>query len=253
MGLKRQLLRYVMFAGIPYFIARRIEKYFWANIDSKSEKKIQKELEDKSEFDKLSKPSKDAVDNRGGFLVPVVSWLTTIIMKDLAVKVAIGGAVSATIWAETADNAAAQLVKYGSAILAAPGKKFVSLYNRIRRIDPQHSMDIRQILFDTELTNEDKLKLLKIKVESVLKNLKGSKRKQFILFLIATLFFSVNGNFALFAWFMDRLRALIGTGDDVDTIRESIIEVYKEYNAPLPRDLAEVFPEEIIHSITNID
>ena len=54
---------------------------------------------------------------------------------------------------------------------------------------------------------------------------------------------------------MERLRALSGTNDDIDTIREYIIiiESYIEFNAPLPRELAEVLPKEIIQSITNID
>mgnify|MGYP001820863080 CR=1 FL=1 len=64
------------------------------------------------------------------------------------------------------------------------------------------------------------------------KKLKGSKRQQFILFVIATILFSVGRNFTLFAWFMDRLRMLIGTGDDADTIREHVIECYREFNAP---------------------
>ena len=90
-------------------------------------------------------------------------------------------------------------------------------------------------------------------MESVLKNLKGSKRKQFILFVISTILFSVGGNFALFAWFMEGLRSLIGTGDDVDIVREYILECYREYNAPLPQELAEVLPDDIIKSITNIN
>lgn len=87
-------------------------------------------------------------------------------------------------------------------MLAAPGKKFVRLYGRIKKIDPPHSLDIKQILFDNALTNNEKLELLKIKLEHVLKNLSGSKRRQFILFVIATILFSVNGNFTLFTWFM---------------------------------------------------
>lgn len=86
-------------------------------------------------------------------------------------------------------------------MLSAPGRKFARLYNRIRGIDPQYSMDIKQILFDREITNQDKLELLKIKIESALKNLKGSKRRQFILFVIATILFSVNDHIALSTWF----------------------------------------------------
>jgi len=108
----------------------------------------------------------------------------------------------------------------------------VRFYSKIKKkIDPQHSMDIKQILFDSELTNQDKVKLLKIKIEHVLKNLKDSKHKQFIFFVIATILFSVDGNFTLFAWFIDRLQMLIGIGDDADIIREYVIKCYREYNA----------------------
>ena len=138
-------------------------------------------------------------------------------------------------------------------MLATPGKKFVRLYNRLKGVDPQYSLDIKEILFDKELTNQDKLDLLKIKIESALKNLRGSKRRQFILFILATILFSVDGNFALFAWFMDRLRALLGTNDDLDTFRGYIIESYREFNAPLPRELSEDLPTAIIESITSIE
>lgn len=77
-------------------------------------------------------------------------------------------------------------------MLSAPGKRFVRLYRKLKGVDPQHSTEIRKILFNNELTNKDKVELLKIKLESVLKNLKGSKRKQFIFFVIATILFSTN-------------------------------------------------------------
>lgn len=246
------LFRYLIFIGIPYIIAKRIETYFWKHASPELKKELNKKLKELPELDTVSESSKDALGNRGG-ASPIVLWLVKVAMNDFAIKVAIAGAVGSTIWAETADNAAAQLAKYGSAMLSAPGKRFVRLYNRIKGIDPQHSMDIKEILFNSELTNKDKVELLKIKIESVLKNLKGSKRKQFILFVIATVLFSVGGNFTLFAWFMERLRALIGTGDDADTVREYVIECYREYNAPLPEELAEVLPDDIIKSITNIN
>lgn len=246
------LFRYLIFIGIPYVIAKRIEKYFWKHASPELKKELNKKLKDLPELDTISEHSKDALDTRGG-ANPLILWVVKVLINDFAIKAAIAGAVGASIWSETADNAAGQLAKYGSAMLSAPGKKFVRLYRRIKRVDPQHSMDIKEILFNNELTNKDKVALLKIKIESVLKNLKGSKRKQFILFVIATILFSVGGNFTLFAWFMERLRALIGTNDDVDTVREYVIESYKEFNAPLPRELVEILPDEIIQSITNID
>jgi hypothetical protein len=143
------------------------------------------------------------------------------------------------------------LAKYGSAILSTPGKRFVHLYKRINAIDPQHSIDVKEILLENQLDNRDKVELLKIKLQSVLKNLKGKKRKQFILFVIATILFSVNGNFVLFAWFMERLRELIGTHDDADTILECVIECYRDYNAPIPQELMEISREDIMKSITD--
>ena len=246
------LFRYLIFIGIPYFIAKHIEKYFWEHASPELKKELNKKLKDLPELDTVSEHSRDSLDTRGG-ANPVILWVVKVVISDFAIKAAIAGAVGASIWSETADNAAGQLAKYGSAMLSAPGKKFVRLYRRIKGVDPQHSMDIKEILFNNELTNKDKVELLKIKIESVLKNLKSSKRKQFILFVIATILFSVGGNFTLFAWFMERLRALIGTNDDVDTVREYVIESYREFNAPLPRELVEILPDEIIQSITNID
>ena len=246
------LLRYLIFVGIPYIVARHIEKYFWKHASPELKKELHKKLKDLPELDTVSETTKDSLDTRGGANIFVV-WLVKVVVRDLGIKTAIAGAVGASIWSETADNAAAQLAKYGSALLATPGKKFLRLYNRIKGIDPQHSVDIKEILLDRELTNQDKLDLLKIKIESALKNLNGSKRKQFILFVIAAILFSVGGNFALFAWFVERLRALLGTNDDVETLREYIIESYREYNAPLPQELAEKLPTAIVESITSIE
>lgn len=243
------LLRYLIFVGIPYFIGKRIEKYFWEHASPELKRELDKKLKNLPELDTIPEHNKDSLDIRGG-ANPVILWVMKVIMSDFGIKAAITGAVTASIWADTADNSAAQLAKYGSAILSAPGKKFARLYHKIKGVDAQHSMDIKEILFDKKLANKDKVELLKIKIASVLKKLKGPKRKQFILFVISMLLFSVGGNFPLFAWFMERLRALIGTNDDVDTIREYIVESYKEFNAPLPREL---FPDEIIQSITSID
>ena len=241
------LFRYLIFIGVPYVIATRIEKYFWKHANPE----LKKELEELPELDTVSEATKDSLDTRGN-TNPVIVWFAKVVMSDFGIKAAIAGAIGASIWSETADNTAAQLSKYGPAMLAAPGKKFVRLYNRIKGIDPQHSLAIKEILFDKELTNNDKAELLRIKIDSVLKDLKGSKRKKFILFVIAAILFNVNGDVALFTWFMERLRALIGTNDDVDTIQKYLIESYREYNAPLPEELAKVLPDAIVKSITNI-
>ena len=147
----KKLFRYLIFSGIPYFIAKRIETYFWKHASPELKKELNKKLKELPELDTVSESSKDALGNRGG-ANPVVLWFVKVVMNDFAIKTAIAGAVGSSIWSETADNAAAQLAKYGSAILSAPGKRFVRLYNKIKGIDPQHSMDIKQILFNSELT-----------------------------------------------------------------------------------------------------
>jgi len=187
-----------------------------------------KKLKDLPELDTVSESTTDSLGIRRG-TNQVILWIVKVVISAFRIKAAIAGAVGAYTWSETANNSAAQLAKYDSAMLSAWGNRSARLYSIIKGVDTQHSMDIKEILFNNELTKKDKVELLKIKIKSVLKNLKGSKRKQFILFVIATiLLFSVGGNFPLFAWFMERLRALIGTSDDVDTVREFVIESYRE-------------------------
>ena len=113
------LFRYLIFVGIPYFIAKRIEKYFWEHASPELKKELNKELKDSPELDTLSEHTKDPINTRGG-ANPVILWITKVVMSDFAIKTAIAGAVGASIWSETADNAAAQLAKYGSAMLSAP-------------------------------------------------------------------------------------------------------------------------------------
>ena len=221
--MKKIILRYLVFVVIPYFIAKKLEKHFWQNASPELKKQFKKQLKQIPQYDTLPEQNKESLDTRGENN-PVVYWSTKVIIEDIAIKAGIAGVVGASIWSETADNAAGQLAKYGSAMLTAPGKKFVRLYKKIRKVDPQHSIDIKEILFDKYLTNEDKVELLKIKIKSTLKNLRGSKRKQFIILIISLILFSSGGNFTLFAWFMDRLRLLLGANDDVDTVREWVLE-----------------------------
>nr|YP_010516881.1 hypothetical protein ON958_pgp037 [Haslea pseudostrearia]UXN44663.1 hypothetical protein [Haslea pseudostrearia] len=108
MKINRIVLRYLVFVIIPYLIANSLEKLVWKHADSKSIEKIRKELPD---FEKLSEHSKYELDKRGGVIDPILAWLTKVKIANFAIKVAIGGAVSASIWSETADNAAAQLGK----------------------------------------------------------------------------------------------------------------------------------------------
>jgi hypothetical protein len=255
--LGRFLLRYLVFIGIPYLVGKRIEKYMWHRLNPEIKQRLNKELKKLPKIENISDETRNALDNRGGAGPGVLVWLTKLIVVDFGLKSAIAGGIFATIWSGNADTAAGQIAKYGSAILTAPGHKFKNLYKRLKRLkglNPQHTQDIREILLDRELDDMDKLELLKIKIRQAFKELRGPKRKEFILFVLALLLFSLGGNTTAFCWFLHRLKALLGTGtDDEDNLRNALIQVYWEYNAPLPKELVENLPAEILQSIRSLE
>lgn len=248
----RYVLRYLICIGIPYLIAKQIEIHIFSKMDLETKLKLNKEAEKFQDLENISEGTRNGLNNRGG-ASPVLFWLAKIITQDFAIKVGFAGGIFGSIWGTTADNAAAVVAKYGSAMLAAPGRKFKYLYKKLTGLDVLDAKrDIREILLDKELTNVEKLELLKVRIQQCLKNLKTSKRKQFILFIIATLLFSQSGNVAAFAWFMERLRAILG-GDNPEEndehIRNALIDIYREYNAPLPKEL---MPPEILDAMKNL-
>lgn len=73
----------------------RIEKYFWDHADPKLKKQIKQKLKEAPELDSISHHSKDTLDKRGGFMEPVILWLTKVVVVYFPIKVAIAGA---SIW-----------------------------------------------------------------------------------------------------------------------------------------------------------
>ena len=88
----KYFIRYLVFVGIPYFIAKRIERYFWKHADPELKQELNKKLKELPELDRISGSSKDALNKRGGGN-RVVLWLVKIIMNDFEIKTAIAGAV----------------------------------------------------------------------------------------------------------------------------------------------------------------
>lgn len=165
----------------------------------------------------------------------VTFWFTKVFVIDFAVKVAIGAGIVATTWGSTADNAAINVVKLGTAILQSPGNKLKNFYKKLRGIDPEHSQNIQEILLDKNLSITKKLELVRIKVEQIAKNLKGVKRKKFILFVMTTLIFLfglLTGNIGVFAVIIESLRALIKMNRKEGFIG-AFIDVYCEYNVSI--------------------
>ena len=268
--LSKLLLRYLVFVGIPFVIARRLEKFMMNRLSPEVKAKLNEELkrfpdtevQKFPDIEDVSENTRNSLDNRGG-ADPITVWLAKILVVDFGIKAAIAGGLGASIWSGTADTAAASIAKYGSAILSAPGKnkKLVRFVNKLRGIDPKYD-DIKAVLLDNQLSVSDKLEVLKIKIEQTVKELKGVKRTKFILFVIATLLFFFGsgkllppGTNTAFAALMERLRALLGINDADENIRKTLIEVYYEYNAPLPNELIpeEKIPQAIKDAINGIE
>jgi hypothetical protein len=214
----KYVLRYLIFVGVPYALAKKIEKrYFKLNEDS---------------GDKSGGPE---LDFRGGefFTAGVIAFL----MKDFACRVGITGWVGSTIWYDTADNAVEQILKYTGAIIAAPGHKFIRIIERFRNIDKNHTLDIKEILLEKNISSREKCELIKLKIQYALKNLKGKKRITFITTTMALLVFFLGNGTPTFAYFMASLRELLGGVNDQESLKNYIIDIYSEYNAPLPKEL----------------
>ena len=93
---KKILFRYFIFVGVPYFIARCIEKYFWKNASPKFKKELNKKLKDLLELDTVLEHTKNGLYIRIG-ANPVVLWFAKVVISDLAIKVAIVRTVGAYI------------------------------------------------------------------------------------------------------------------------------------------------------------
>lgn len=90
---------------------------------------------------------------------------------------------------------------------------------------------------EKNISNKEKCELIMLKVQYALKNLKGKKRVTFIAATIALLVFFLGNGTLVFAYFMANLRELLGGEEDQDSIKSYIIEIYREYNTPLPKEL----------------
>jgi hypothetical protein len=225
----KYLLRYLVFVGVPYIVARKIEKRYQQHLRSKNNP------DDKPDNLDVDSSIKDGLKIRGGEIL--ISSIVAFFMKDLAFRLAITGLVGSTIWSDTADTAIEQVLKYAGPIMAAPGYKFKNVVKRLQKIDSKYTLDIKEILLEKNFSNKEKLELIKIKIQYALKNLKGRKRSIFLMTTLALLTFFLGNGTPAFTYFMSGLREFLGGKDDQDTMRDYIIDIYREYNAPLPEEL----------------
>ena len=78
-----------------------------------------------------------------------------------------------------------------------------------------------------------------------MKNLKGRRRAVFIATTIALLTFLLGNGTPAFTYFMTGLREVLDGKDDEDSIKDYIIDLYREYNAPLPEELVTMITNEL--------
>lgn len=234
--MSRYFLRYLLFVGVPYIIARKIEKHL------KNKERSRKKLTDNN-FS--SENSEKPLSIRGGIINPITAWFYAAVFQDFAIKVAIVSAVNASIWGDSADMAVQRITKYAGAVTAVPGNKLRRVVQKLRKVDPTLPKSIQEIILDKELTNSEKAEMLRIQIEYSLKNIKGKKRIKFLLFILAVLIFFFGKSFPLVAWVMKQLQELVGDNGDVDEMKDYLIELYQDYNAPLPKKLVETISEEL--------
>ena len=219
----KYILRYLIFVGVPYTIARQTEKIY------------KRYLKGKNNPD--NKPDSDTkpIDLRGGenFTTSIKEW----IIENLAFRIAISSLIMSSIWYDTADNVINQLFLYSKSIVAAPGYRFIGIITKFRNMDHNHALDIKEILLEKNISNRDKFELIQLKIQYALKHLRGKKRACFITATIALLTFFLGNDSAIFAYFMANLRELLGGENDQESLRSYIIGIYREYNAPLPKEL----------------
>jgi len=169
------------------------------------------------------------------------------LLKDRSFRAAIVATFATVIGTEFHQQIIDALIKCSPTIIACPKDK-IRLTSKVRKIlrATQYTQfeEIKEILLNDAITTSDKLELLIIKVKAVLRNLRGIKRNYFILTLLSLLIFLYGNNTVAFTTFWSSLRELFGATPLSDDVDEYLIDLYREYNAPLPEDL--------VRNITNI-
>lgn len=82
-----------------------------------------------------------------------------------------------------------QILKYVGAITAVPSHRLTNIIKKLRNIDDRYTLDIKERLLEKDISNQEKLELIKLKIRYVLKNLKRKRKIIYITFVIALLIF----------------------------------------------------------------
>lgn len=173
-------------------------------------------------------------------------------MVDFGAKVAIASLFGGLVMDFYGPFTATQFAKYGRLLAEAPGSGFRDMNKLISTYFTNPDLNLREKLLDGNIPLKEKLRLIKLHLKSTLKNLKGPKRREFIIAVLALIYFLIDGNWGSFAFGLGKVQQFISQQDDIDDITSYLIELYKEYNAPYPKELIEIMPSELLDAMKNL-
>lgn len=129
------LFVYLLFVVLPYLVAKKLEPIIYNQLSPEIKKELNERVKKFPRISTISEKTNCGLDYRGG-AAPIVLWLIKVFVMDFAPKVGLSGLVSSTIFNNTTDKAAENLIKYFLSITAASGNKFKRLANRLKNINP---------------------------------------------------------------------------------------------------------------------
>lgn len=139
------------------------------------------------------------------------------IFSNFPGKCAVFSAIIATLLPKKADILAKNLIQIFPLINFS--KK---LSKKLRKADTD---SLKEIIFNKHFSQLEKLKLLRKRGQRILQKLKGpNKKAQFLLYFSALLFFFFNNKLSKYE-------------NLTPEFESAVIELFHEYNAPLPEEL----------------
>ena len=152
----KKFLSYYIFKNVSYYISKRSEKYFRKNVNFKSKKKFNSQLNDSPEINTILKLNGKKNVNS------VMLLFMKIIISNFNFNLEAVIVVSGT----------AQLSKWILFIFLNSNQKNINFFNFIKNFNFYYLKNIKKILHNKQRISKDKFKSLKTKIKNMFKDLK---------------------------------------------------------------------------------
>lgn len=107
---------------------------------------------------------------------------------------------------ELTEQMVIALLNSSPSLMIALGHKLIRFSRQVQKIlESPGTKGIKELLLNKNMSNEDKVELIRIKIISTLRTLKGSKCKYFILAVISLLIFFFSNKTSGFGFFLANL------------------------------------------------